>query len=101
MAQIKCVDFDETFAPVARLQSIKLLLAIACLISFKLFQIDVQSAFVNGILNEKAYDEQPKGFEDPYHFNYVFKLKKAFYELEQALRAWYKILTYKGNKRRG
>ena len=61
---IERADFDEIFAPVARLESIRFLFTVACLIGFKLFQIDVKSAFFNGILNEKAYVEQPKGFED-------------------------------------
>ena len=64
--QIECVDFDETFAPVARIESIGLLFAVTCLIGFKLFQMDVKSAFLNGILNEEAYVKQSKGFEDPY-----------------------------------
>ena len=71
------VDFDETFASVARLKSIRLLFVVTCVIVFKLFQMDVKSAFLNDILNEKAYVEQPKGFEDPYFPNHVFKLKKA------------------------
>ena len=51
--------------------------------------MDVKSAFQNGILNEKAYVEKPKGFEDPHHPDYIYKLKKAFYGLKQAPRAWY------------
>ena len=75
--QVEGIDFDETFAPVAKLESIRLLLAIACHIGFTLHQMDVKSAFWNGFLNEEAYVEQTKGFEDPYKPNYVFKLKKA------------------------
>ncbi|RVW15001.1 Copia protein [Vitis vinifera] len=63
--QIEGIDFDETFAPVARLESIRILLAVACVWKFKLFQMDVKSAFLNGILNEEVYVEQPKGFQDP------------------------------------
>ncbi|RVW94394.1 Copia protein [Vitis vinifera] len=63
--QIERIDFDETFAPVARLESIRILLAVACVWKFKLFQMDVKSAFLNGILNEQVYVEQPKGFQDP------------------------------------
>ena len=70
------------------LESIRLLLVVVCLVGFKVFQIDVNSAFLNGILYEEAYVEQPKGFENPYHFDYAFKLKKALYRLKQALRAW-------------
>ncbi|RVW84559.1 Copia protein [Vitis vinifera] len=62
--QIEGIDFDETYAPVARLESIQILLAIACVWKFKLFQMDVKSAFLNGILNEEVYVEQPKGFQD-------------------------------------
>ena len=61
--QIKGVEFDETFVPVAKLKSIWILLAMACVWKFKLFQIDVKSVFLNGILNEEVYVEQPKGFQ--------------------------------------
>ena len=61
------IDFDETFAPVARLESVRLLLSTACLLKFKLFQMDVKSAFLNGFLQEEAFVEQPKGFEDPHY----------------------------------
>ena len=81
------IDFDETFALVARLESIRLFLAITCVIDFKLYQLEVKSVFLNGVLNEEAYVEQPKGFEDPHMRNHVFKLKKALYELKQAPRA--------------
>ncbi|KAH9780171.1 hypothetical protein KPL71_007985 [Citrus sinensis] len=91
--QIEGVDFDETFAPVARIESIRLLFAVACLIGLKLFQMDVKSAFLNGILNEEAYVEQLKGFEDPHFPNHVFKLKKALYGLKQTPRVWYERLT--------
>ncbi|KAK6150694.1 hypothetical protein DH2020_015626 [Rehmannia glutinosa] len=91
--QVEGVDFDETFAPVARIESNRLLLAIACHLGLTLHQMDVKSAFLNGILDEKAYVEQPKGFEDPYKPNHVFKLKKALYGLKQAPRAWYGRLT--------
>jgi hypothetical protein len=91
--QIEGVDFDETFAPVARLESIRILLSIACHLGFKLYQIDIKSAFLNGILQEEVYVEQPKGFQDPHHPDHVYKLKKALYGLKQAPRAWYKRLT--------
>ncbi|KAK0586597.1 hypothetical protein LWI29_009370 [Acer saccharum] len=91
--QVEGVDFDETFAPVARLESIRLLLSIACIKKFKLFQMDVKSAFLNGYLQEEVYVEQPKGFVDPHSPNHVFKLKKALYGLKQAPRAWYDRLT--------
>ena len=91
--QVEGIDFDETFAPVARLESIRLLLSIACVIGFKLFQMDVKSAFLNGLLKEEAFVEQPKGFEDPHFPNHVYKLDKALYGLKQAPRAWYERLT--------
>ncbi|GJY02320.1 retrovirus-related pol polyprotein from transposon TNT 1-94 [Tanacetum coccineum] len=83
------IDFDKTYAPVARLESIRILLAYACAHDFKLFQMDVKSAFLNGFINEEVYVAQPPGFVDfkkPYH---VFKLKKALYGLKQAPKAWY------------
>lgn len=91
--QIEGVDFDETFAPVARFESIRLLLGVTCILKFKLFQMDVKSSFLNGYLNEEVYVEQPKGFIDPTFPNHVFKLKKALYGLKQAPRAWYERLT--------
>ncbi|WJX12366.1 hypothetical protein P8452_02876 [Trifolium repens] len=91
--QIEGLDFDETFAPVARLKSIRLLLGVACILKFKLYQMDVKSSFLNGYLQEEVYVEQPKGFVDPEHPNYVYKLKKALYGLKQAPRAWYERLT--------
>ncbi|XP_075489478.1 uncharacterized protein LOC142528320 [Primulina tabacum] len=91
--QIQGIDFDETFAPVARIESVRLLLAIACHMDIKLYQMDVKIAFLNGILNEEAYVSQPKGFEDPHHPDHVYKLKKALYGLKQAPRAWYCRLT--------
>ena len=88
-AQIKGVDFVETFASVARLKSIWLVLSIVCHLRFKLYQMDVKSTFLNGILKEEVYVEQPKGFKDPHLPNHVYRLKKALYELKQAPRAWY------------
>jgi len=91
--QVERLDFDETFAHVARLESIRLLLGVACILKFKLFQMDVKSAFLNGYLNEKVYVEQPKGFIDPSFPSHVYRLKKALYGLKQAPRAWYERLT--------
>ncbi|KAK2380916.1 putative mitochondrial protein [Trifolium repens] len=92
-SQIEGVDFDENFAPVARLESIRLLLGVACILKFKLFQMDVKSAFLNGYLNEEVYVAQPKGFVDPNLPDHVYRLKKALYGLKQAPRAWYERLT--------
>ena len=83
------IDYDETFAPVARLESIRILLAYACAHNFKLFQMDVKSAFLNGVINEEVYVAQPPGFIDFEKPNYVYKLKKALYGLKQAPKAWY------------
>ncbi|GJW78084.1 retrovirus-related pol polyprotein from transposon TNT 1-94 [Tanacetum coccineum] len=83
------IDYDETYAPVARLESIRILLAIACTNDFKLYQMDVKSAFLNGFINEEVYVSQPPGFIDFQKPNYVYKLKKALYGLKQAPKAWY------------
>ncbi|XP_075657613.1 uncharacterized protein LOC142627619 [Castanea sativa] len=91
--QVEGVDFDESFTLVARLESIRILLSIACVMNFKLYQIDVKSAFLNGLLNEEVFVEQPKGFQDPHFPDNVLKLKKALYGLKQASRAWYDRLT--------
>jgi hypothetical protein len=83
------LDFGETFAPVARLEAIRILLAHACAHNIKLYQMDVKSAFLNDKITELLYVEQPPGFEDPKRPNHVYKLSKALYELKQAPRAWY------------
>jgi len=80
------IDFDETCAPIARLEVVRLLFAYACLCNFKLFQMDVKSVFLNGFLNEEVYVSQPPCFEDHLYPNHVFKLKKALYGLKQAPR---------------
>jgi len=80
------INYGKTFAPVARLEAVRLLLAFACLSGFKLFQMDDKSAFLNGFINEEVYVEQPPGFEDHQHPNHVYKLKKALYGLKQVLR---------------
>ena len=87
------VDFDESFAPVARLESLRILLSIACTMDFKLYQMNVKCAFLNEFLNEEVFVEQPKGFQDPHFPNHVLRLKKAVYEMKQAPRAWYDRLT--------
>ena len=87
------IDYDETFAPVARLEAIRILLAFAAHKNLKLFQMDVKSAFLNGFLNEEVYVHQPPGFINEKKPNHVFKLKKALYGLKQAPRAWYERLS--------
>ncbi|GJX68066.1 retrovirus-related pol polyprotein from transposon TNT 1-94 [Tanacetum coccineum] len=83
------IDYDETYAPVARLESIRILLAYACALDFKLFQMDVKSAFLNSFINEEVYMAQPSGFIDFEKPDHVYKLKKALYGLKQAPKAWY------------
>ncbi|GJY90056.1 retrovirus-related pol polyprotein from transposon TNT 1-94 [Tanacetum coccineum] len=83
------IDYDETYAPVARLEYIRILLAYACALDFKLFQMDVKSAFLNGLVNEEVYVEQPPRFIDFEKPNHVYKLKKALYGLKQSPKAWY------------
>ena len=61
--------------------------------NFKLYQMDVMNAFLNGLLQEEVFVEQPKGFQDPHFSSHVLRLKKALYGLKQALRAWYDRLT--------
>ncbi|GJV27947.1 retrovirus-related pol polyprotein from transposon TNT 1-94 [Tanacetum coccineum] len=76
------IDYDETYAPVARLESIRILLAYACALDFKLYQMDAKSAFLNGFINEEVYMAQPPGFIDFAKPNYVYKLKRALYGLK-------------------
>ncbi|GJU60732.1 retrovirus-related pol polyprotein from transposon TNT 1-94 [Tanacetum coccineum] len=83
------IDYDKTYAPVARLESIRILLAYACALDFKLYQMDMKSAFFNGFINEYVYVAQPSGFIDFTKPNYVYRLKKALYGLKQAPKAWY------------
>jgi hypothetical protein len=91
-SQVEGLDFGETYAPVARLESIRILLAYATYLGFKLYQMDVKSAFLNGPIKEEVYVEQPPGFEDSEYPNHVYKLSKALYGLKQAPRAWYECL---------
>ena len=69
------MDFDETFPPITRIESIRVLLILACHSKFKLYQMDVKSAFLNGFLKEEVYIAQPKGFIDPHFPNHVLYLK--------------------------
>ncbi|XP_074306191.1 uncharacterized protein LOC141641430 [Silene latifolia] len=87
------IDYDETFAPVARLEAFRLLIAFAAHKGIKLFQMDVKTAFLNGYLNEEVFVEQPPGFLDSKFQNHVFKLDKALYGLKQAPRSWYDRLS--------
>ncbi|GJY44137.1 retrovirus-related pol polyprotein from transposon TNT 1-94, partial [Tanacetum coccineum] len=87
------IDYDETFAPVARLEAIKIFLDFATYMNFIVYQMDVKSAFLNGKLQEEVYVKQPLGFENNEFPNHVCKLDKAFYRLEQAPRAWHETLS--------
>ena len=81
------IEFDETFAPVARLEAIIIFLAYATHANFKVYQMDVKSAFLNGELEEEVYVQQPPRFEDPNFTDFVYRLLKALYGLKQAPRA--------------
>ncbi|GJS96924.1 retrovirus-related pol polyprotein from transposon TNT 1-94 [Tanacetum coccineum] len=82
------IDFEESFAPVARLEAIRIFLAFVAYINIVVYQMDLKTAFLNGNLREEIYVSQPDGFVDPDNPNHVYKLKKALYGLKQALRAW-------------
>nr|GEZ50016.1 retrovirus-related Pol polyprotein from transposon TNT 1-94 [Tanacetum cinerariifolium] len=88
-AQKEGVDFEESFAPVARLEAVRLFIAYVAHKSFTVYQMDVKIAFLYGPLKEEVYVNQPDGFVNPYHPDKVYHLNKALYGLKQALRAWY------------
>ena len=92
-SQEERIDYDETYAPVTRLEAIRMLLAFACFKNFKLFQMDIKSASLNRFINEKVYAEQPLDFENPHFSNHVFKLSKVLYGLKQAPRGWNERLS--------
>nr|GFB64535.1 retrovirus-related Pol polyprotein from transposon TNT 1-94 [Tanacetum cinerariifolium] len=87
------IDFEESFALVARLEAIRIFLAYAAHKKMVVYQMDVNTAFLNGNLREDVYVSQPDGFVDPDNPNHVYKLKKALYGLKQAPRAWYDMLS--------
>jgi hypothetical protein len=88
-SQVEGLDFEETFAPIAHIEAIKILLAFAASMGFKLYQMDVKSVFLNGVIQEEVFVRQPPGFEDSKYPNTVYKLSKALYGLKRAPRAWY------------
>nr|GEW39973.1 retrovirus-related Pol polyprotein from transposon TNT 1-94 [Tanacetum cinerariifolium] len=92
-AQKECVDFEESFAPVARLEAVRLFTTYAAHKSFTIYQMDIKTAFLYGPLKEEVYVNQPDGFVDPYHPDKVYRLKKALYGLKQAPRVWYNELS--------
>nr|GFB11631.1 hypothetical protein [Tanacetum cinerariifolium] len=89
----KVIDYDETFAPVARIEAIRLFLAYAAHEDLTVFQMDVKITFLNGILKEEVYVGQPSGFVSKQYPDHVYALNKALYGLEQAPRAWYDVLS--------
>ncbi|GJR54010.1 retrovirus-related pol polyprotein from transposon TNT 1-94 [Tanacetum coccineum] len=87
------IDFEESFAPVARLEAVRMFIAYAALKNITIFQMDVKTAFLNGPLKEEVYVSQPEGFIDPEFPDHVYRLKKALYGFKQAPRAWYDKLS--------
>nr|GFB27385.1 putative ribonuclease H-like domain-containing protein [Tanacetum cinerariifolium] len=87
------IDYEEVFAPVVRIEAIRLFLAYASFMGFLVYQMDVKSVFLYGIIAEEVYVCQPPGFEDPDHPDKVYKVVKALYGLHQAPRAWYETLA--------
>ena len=87
------IDYTKTFAPVARLEAIRLLLSYAVNHGIILYQMDVKSAFLNGVIEEEVFVKQPPSFEDLKNPDHVYKLKKSLYGLKQAPRAWYDRLS--------
>ncbi|GJZ28348.1 retrovirus-related pol polyprotein from transposon TNT 1-94 [Tanacetum coccineum] len=87
------IDFEESFAPAARLEEICIFIAFAAHMNMVVYQMHVKIAFLNGILREEAYVSRPDEFVDPENLNYVYKLKKALCGLKQAPRAWYDLLS--------
>nr|GEZ48336.1 retrovirus-related Pol polyprotein from transposon TNT 1-94 [Tanacetum cinerariifolium] len=87
------IDFEESFAPVARLEAIRIFLAYAAHKNMVVYQMDVKTVFLNGNLREEVYTSQPDGFVDPDNPNHVYKLKKALYGLKQAPCVWYDMLS--------
>nr|GEW43855.1 retrovirus-related Pol polyprotein from transposon TNT 1-94 [Tanacetum cinerariifolium] len=87
------IDFEESFAPVARLEAVWIFFAYVAHKSFPIHQMDVKTTFLNGSLKEEVYVAQPDGFVDPDHQEKVYRLKKALYGLKQSPRAWYDELS--------
>nr|GFB27440.1 hypothetical protein [Tanacetum cinerariifolium] len=87
------IDYEEVFAPVARIEAIRLFLAYASFMGFPVYQMDVKSAFIYDTIEEEVYVCQPPGFEDPEYPDKVYKVVKELYRLHQAPRAWYETLA--------
>ncbi len=89
VSQVEGVDFNETFAPVAKFTTIRCILAIGAAMDLEIHQMDVKTAFLNGELEEDIYMDQPQGFVQDGKEDLVCKLKKSLYGLKQSPRAWY------------
>nr|GEZ09326.1 putative LRR receptor-like protein kinase [Tanacetum cinerariifolium] len=89
------IDFEESFAPVARLKAVRIFVAYVAHKSFPIYQMDIKTKFLNGPLKEEVYVAQPDGFVDPDHLEKVYRLRKALYGLKQAPRAWYQARSTK------
>nr|GFA26712.1 retrovirus-related Pol polyprotein from transposon TNT 1-94 [Tanacetum cinerariifolium] len=92
-AQKEGIDFEESFAPVARLEAVRLFVAYAAHKSFPVYEMDVKTTFLYRPLKEEVYVNQLDGFVDPYHPDQVYRLKKPLYGLKQAPRVWYDELS--------
>ncbi|GJU28259.1 retrovirus-related pol polyprotein from transposon TNT 1-94 [Tanacetum coccineum] len=92
-SQEEGIEFEESFAPVARLEAVRIFVGYAAHKNFTIYQMDVKTAFLNGPLKEELFVSQPDGFVDPDFSNHVYRLKKALYSLKQAPRAWYDKLS--------
>jgi hypothetical protein len=88
-SQVEGQDFGETFAPISRLEAIRILLAFAASKGFKLYQMNVKSVFLNGVIQEEVFVKQPSCFKNPKYPSHVYKLSKALYGLKQARSTWY------------
>ena len=88
-SQKEGIDYEETFTPVARYTSIRLVVSLVAVMKWKIHQMDVNTSFLNGVVEEEVYVEQPLGFETHDRDSHVCRLKKAMYGLKQAPRTWY------------